>query len=105
MKWSHQEVVRQTIEWLDYHDILYWDLCFMSDKSAVGAHLYVEDSPSNIESLRAEGHKTIVFTNSTNLSVGPPRADSWSEIETLVLKEQRTWRGEQKGRAKAVAGK
>ena len=44
----HQEAVRQTIEWLDFHDIPYWDLCFMTDKAAVGADLYIEDSPSNI---------------------------------------------------------
>jgi hypothetical protein len=32
-----QQAVRQTIEWLDHHDILYRDLCFMKDKAAVGA--------------------------------------------------------------------
>jgi 5'(3')-deoxyribonucleotidase len=66
IKYFHQEAVRQTIEWLDYHDVPYWDLCFMKDKAAVGADLYIEDAPDNVERLRADGHETIVFTNSTN---------------------------------------
>ena len=66
IKYFHQIAVSQTIQWLDRHDIPYWDLCFMQEKTAVGADLYIEDSPSNIERLRAEGAKTIVFTNSTN---------------------------------------
>ena len=41
----HRVAVQQTVDWLDGHDIPYWDLCFLADKSAVGADLYVEDSP------------------------------------------------------------
>ena len=55
IKYFHQIAVSQTIQWLDRHDIPYWDLCFMQEKTAVGADLYIEDSPSNIERLRAEG--------------------------------------------------
>jgi beta-phosphoglucomutase-like phosphatase (HAD superfamily) len=64
----------------------------MRNKAAVGADLYLEDSPDNIRALRANGHKTIVFTNSTNRHLDPPKADSWSEIEELVMKEFRTWK-------------
>jgi UDP-glucose 4-epimerase len=31
--------LRQTVEWLDFYDVPYWDLCFMKDKAAVGADL------------------------------------------------------------------
>jgi 5'(3')-deoxyribonucleotidase len=55
IKYFHQVAVRQTIEWLDFHDIPYWDLCFMREKAAVGADLYVEDSPENVARLRARG--------------------------------------------------
>ncbi len=85
IKHFHQESVSQTVEWLDYHGIPYWDLCFMKDKAAVGAQLYVEDSPSNIAALRADGHPTIVFSNSTNLDLAEPRATSWLDVERLVL--------------------
>ena len=90
-KYFHQQAVRQTIEWLDHHDIPYWDLCFMKDKAAVGADLYIEDTPANVEQLRAEGHHTIVFTNSTNLHLAPPKAESWEEMEQLVIGAQTEW--------------
>lgn len=105
IKWFHQKAVRQTIEWLDFHDIPYWDLCFMRDKAAVGADLYIEDSPSNVLSLRDDGHETIVFTNSTNLTVDPPRANSWLEVEELVAEAHAKWKIEQETAAKVVAGK
>jgi 5'(3')-deoxyribonucleotidase len=91
IKYFHQVAVSQTIQWLDQHDIPYWDLCFMQQKSAVGADLYIEDSPANIERLRAESQKTIVFTNSTNEHLAGPRANTWEEVVELVLREKRAW--------------
>jgi 5'(3')-deoxyribonucleotidase len=91
IKYFHQIAVSQTIQWLDRHDIPYWDLCFMQQKTAVGADLYIEDSPANIERLRAEGLKTIVFSNSTNEQLPGPRANSWSEVLDLVMAEKRAW--------------
>ncbi len=84
LKGFHRIAVQQTIDWLDGHDIPYWDLCFLADKAAVGADLYIEDSPRNIEQLRAEGHETVVFTSSTNRHLPGPRADSWDEVYQLV---------------------
>jgi 5'(3')-deoxyribonucleotidase len=91
IKYFHQIAVSQTIQWLDRHDIPYWDLCFMQQKTAVGADLYIEDSPSNIERLRAEGQKTIVFSNSTNEHLPGPRANNWDEVLELVMAEKRAW--------------
>jgi 5'(3')-deoxyribonucleotidase len=88
IKYFHQVAVRQTIEWLDFHDIPYWDLCFMREKAAVGADLYIEDSPENIVRLRAQGLRTIVFSNSTNEHLPGPRAQSWEEVVGLVLAEK-----------------
>jgi 5'(3')-deoxyribonucleotidase len=91
IKYFHQVAVSQTIQWLDRHDIPYWDLCFMQQKTAVGADLYIEDSPSNIERLRAEGQKTIVFTNSTNEHIDGPRANNWDDVLKMVLAEKSAW--------------
>jgi 5'(3')-deoxyribonucleotidase len=91
IKYFHQIAVSQTIQWLDRHDIPYWDLCFMQQKTAVGADLYIEDSPANVERLRAEGQKTIVFSNSTNEHLPGPRANNWDEVLELVLAEKRAW--------------
>lgn len=85
IKWFHQEAVQQTVEWLEQHGIPYWDLCFMRDKGAVGADLYIEDSPVNIERLRADGHQVLVLRNSTNRDLAAPAADDWRDVERLVL--------------------
>ena len=91
IKYFHQVAVRQTIEWLDFHDIPYWDLCFMREKAAVGADLYVEDSPENVARLRAQGLNTIVFSNSTNEHLPGPRAHSWNEVVDLAMAEKADW--------------
>src|SRR5215470_9158706 len=80
----HAEAVQQTIQWLDHQGIPYHDLCFMKDKEQVGADIYIEDSPDNIRSLRAQGLYTICFANSTNRDVGEPRAQSWDEVYGLI---------------------
>ncbi len=91
IKHFHQQAVEQTVAWLDHYAIPYWDLCFMKDKAAVGADLYIEDSPTNIEALRAEDHPTIVLSNSTNLHLAAPRATSWIEAERLVVEHFAAW--------------
>lgn len=92
IKYFHQDAITQTVEWLDHYGIPYWDLCFMRDKAAVGADLYIEDTPDNVAQLRADGHPTIVFSNSTNLDLPGPRADNWQEVEALVLEEHQKWK-------------
>ena len=84
IKWFHQEAVQQTVEWLEHHGIPYWDLCFMRDKGAVGADLYIEDSPANVEQLRASGQEVLVFRNSTNRHIADPGVDDWEAIEAEV---------------------
>jgi 5'(3')-deoxyribonucleotidase len=91
LKYSHRATGIQTMDWLDYWDIPYWDLCFMADKGAVGAHVYVDDSPANIKRLRDQGCNTIVFSNSTNRDLPGPRAGDWQEVERLVMEAREEW--------------
>lgn len=91
LKYSHRTSITQTVDWLDTWDIPYWDLCFMNDKGAVGAHVYIDDAPANIIGLRNHGCRTIVFTNSTNRHLGGPRADSWFDVERLVMEAKEEW--------------
>jgi 5'(3')-deoxyribonucleotidase len=89
IEYFHQTSVAQTVEWLDNHGIPYWDLCFMREKGEVGANLYVDDAPVNIEALQREGKDVIVFDNSTNRDIptdADHRAGDWEELERLVLK-------------------
>ena len=92
LKYSHRTTITQTVDWLDNYDIPYWDICFMNDKGAVGAHVYIDDSPVNIISLRKQGCKTIVFSNSTNKDLPGPRANNWHEAEALVMEAREEWR-------------
>ncbi len=80
----HAAAVQQTVNWLDSHGIPYWDLCFMKAKTQVGADIYIEDSPGNIEQLRSKGFKTICFGNSTNRHIEKPRAESWQEVYAMI---------------------
>jgi 5'(3')-deoxyribonucleotidase len=82
---SHAVAVQQTIEWLDQHAIPYRDLCFMKDKDQVGADIYIEDAPHNVERLRKK-YYTICFANSTNTMISEPRAKDWEEVYDLVKK-------------------
>ncbi len=56
----------------------------MKDKGQVGADIYIEDAPDNIEKLRKAGLYTICFANSTNKKVEQPRAESWEEAYELI---------------------
>lgn len=80
----HRVAVQQTIDWLDGHDIPDRDLCFLADKGAVGADLYIEDSPRNIELLRLDGHPAVVFSSSTNRHLPGPRAETWEDVYRIV---------------------
>lgn len=91
IKHFHAEAVLQTTQWLEHHGVPYWDLCFMRDKAAVGADLYLEDTPANVEALRTDGHDTIVVTNSMNRQVSDPRADTWEEVESRVYEYLERW--------------
>ncbi len=92
LKYAHKTSIIQTVDWLDSWDIPYWDLCFLKDKVAVGAHVYIDDAPSNIVQLREHGYRTIAFSNSTNRHLPAPRANSWQDVERLVLEAMEDWK-------------
>jgi len=91
LKYSHNTTIKQTVDWLDNYDIPYWDICFMADKGAVGAHVYIDDAPENIINLRKLGCNTIIFTNSTNRSLDGLRADNWFEAEKIIMEAREEW--------------
>jgi 5' nucleotidase, deoxy (Pyrimidine), cytosolic type C protein (NT5C) len=97
IRWFHEIAVAQTVRWLDNHGIPYWDLCFMRDKEAVEADLYVEDSPINISRLVEQDRKLIVFGNSANAAELPDsecvlaRVTDWSEAEELIRTTYYAW--------------
>jgi 5'(3')-deoxyribonucleotidase len=84
IQYFHALAVQQTIEWLDHNGIPYHDLCFMKEKEQVGANIYIEDSPANINNLRGQGFYTICYSNSTNKQIEDPRADTWDDVYKLI---------------------
>ena len=74
-----------TVNWLDESRIPYRDICFLGDKPEVGAHLYIDDAPHNVDALRAAGNDVIVFEQPYNTDLDGPRASGWVEVEDLVL--------------------
>ncbi|MEU8919044.1 5' nucleotidase, NT5C type [Streptomyces nigrescens] len=88
----HQAAVRQTIDWLDHHGIPYRDLCFMADKRAVEADLYIEDTPENIKKLQKAGKEVLIYTNTTNMEIKGERVDDWKAAEDHVRQHLERWR-------------
>jgi 5'(3')-deoxyribonucleotidase len=84
IRYFHALAVTQTTDWLDANGIPYWDLCFMKGKEQVGADIYVDDTPGNLETLRAKDLYAICFVNSTNRMIGEPRAETWDDVYRLV---------------------
>ena len=94
IRYFHEAAVQQTVRWLDYWSIPYWDLCFMRDKGEVGADLYVEDSPENIRALRARSKEVIILSNPTNKELAPGpggRADGWLAAEEMIRRRYYDW--------------
>jgi 5'(3')-deoxyribonucleotidase len=84
IRYFHNLAVTQTTDWLDHNGIPYWDLCFMRGKEQIGAHIYVDDTPDNLRTLRDKDLYAICFVNSTNAMIGEPRANSWEDVYRLV---------------------
>lgn len=89
----HRLAAQQTVEWLDFHAIPYWDLCFMREKGEVSADVYLDDAPQNIEDLQRRGRPVIAFTNSTNRRCAARlRVDCWADAEKVVRGLYHAWR-------------
>lgn len=95
-KRSFHAATSDTVDWLEYGPpgaaapsgrssfIPYRDLCFIADKPQVGADLYIDDAPHNVEALRAAGAAVVVFDQPYNRHLAGPRAHDWAEAEALV---------------------
>jgi 5'-nucleotidase len=85
--WAHEVSAADTAYWLDVNRIPYRDLCFIGDKPTVGAHLYVDDSPTNVIRLRDAGRIAVVFDQPYNRHLPGPRAHGWDEVVAVVEAE------------------
>ena len=51
-KGDHHKVISDTSAWLEEHGVPFSEICFVSDKAAVGADLYLDDAPHNITQIQ-----------------------------------------------------
>ncbi|MXW41745.1 MAG: hypothetical protein F4138_00350 [Acidimicrobiia bacterium] len=91
--WDHAIAAGDTAKWLDKAKIPYRDLCFVGGKTAVDAHIYVEDAPHNIDALRSQGRNVIVFEQPYNRDLSEPRAANWEQVEAMVFEQLAIYQG------------
>ena len=86
VNFAHAAAVSDTVNWLDDKRIPYRDICFVRDKAEVGADLYVDDSPDNINALRAARGEEIAMTYNQlyNMHVPGLRAMNWDDVLSEV---------------------
>jgi 5'(3')-deoxyribonucleotidase len=82
---SHAASAADTVAWLEQHELPYWDLCFMAAKPQVGADLYIDDGPSNLDVFQAAGLSALVFDQPYNRHVLGPRVHDWPAAVDAVL--------------------
>jgi 5'-nucleotidase len=81
---QNARVLTDTALWLDANKIPYRDIMFVNNKVDVMADVYIDDSPKNINNLRAAGRNVIVYDQSYNKELEGPRAHNWAEAYTLI---------------------
>ena len=77
---DRNRVAADTVEWLGQHQFRWDDLCFTTDKGAVAADIYIDDSPTEILRLRDTGRAAVVYDQPYNQRVDGPRLPSWAAI-------------------------
>jgi 5'-nucleotidase len=82
---GHGAAAADTVTWPDDQKIPFWDLCFMADKPQVGADLYLDDSPSNLDAFRQAGLPAPIFDQPYNQQLEGPRVHNWAEAAQAVL--------------------
>jgi 5'-nucleotidase len=80
----HAIAASDTVQWLDDHDIPYWDLCMVARKADVGCDLMIDDAPHNVAALRDIGRSVLVYDWPYNRHLDGPRATDWPEIEQMA---------------------
>jgi 5'-nucleotidase len=93
VNWGHATAAGDTAAWLDRARIPYRDLCFIGAKSDIGADVYIEDGPHNIEAFQRDGRDVIIFDQPYNTHLDGARARDWVEVEAMVLDRLASHRG------------
>jgi 5'(3')-deoxyribonucleotidase len=77
---QNHRVVTDTGISLDNSDIPYRDIMFTALKVDIFADVYIDDSPKNIELLKAAGRQVIIYDAPYNRDFEGRRAHNWPEV-------------------------
>ena len=103
VNWSHEQVVADTVAWLQEPRpdgrprVPFRDLCFLGLKADVAGDALIDDAPHNVEAVldaRRRGlpsPQPIVFDAPYNRHLETVRASSWTDVIGL-LEQARAWR-------------
>lgn len=81
---TYAQSISDTVRWLDHNNIPFHDFCAISEKSAVGVNLLLDDAPSNINSVREHGGYVAVFDQPYNRELDGPRVKNWNDVYNFV---------------------
>lgn len=87
---TYAVVVTDTIQWLDLHGVEIDSICFSGLKDSIGASAYVDDSPSNVVSIREAGTPVFVFDHLYNRHLEGPRINNWAEGVKQILSHKKS---------------
>lgn len=102
-KFGHHAAITQTADWLDQHNIPYWDICFLgkSEKHDLYAEAMIDDNIVNCELFKDRWPQStvILFKQPWNESLyrkgwGIELASGWQNVEK-ILKERKVLQSEE----------
>lgn len=82
---QHAQVLADTANSLDMHNIPFRSIGFDAHKVNHMADVYIDDSPANIHALRDAGRDVICFTADYNLGIDGPRANNWDDVWNYII--------------------
>lgn len=78
-----------TVKWLEENGIEYDSLCFDGNKGEIHCDSFIDDAPSNIEAIRANGTThCFAFDQLYNRELEGPRVYSWNDAVEKVLEHK-----------------
>ena len=88
---QHRLVAHDTVDWLEDHEIPYWDLMILRrDKDGIDVDVLIDDAPSNVLAQIIGGGDAIVFDQPYNRDLPEEidRAQDWSHAVDLLLQRR-----------------
>lgn len=81
----HRQVINDTNNWLDTHNLPFMSLCFLGVKDSLTSSLHIDDSPSIIADLVSMDKKVLIYDQPYNRSLDGDRMFGWKNGASKIL--------------------